>query len=348
MSINCNFALTQFWAFYYIKKGHFLLNKSCYIMPHIRQSSYNKAPFWQFGGNLQSILPAYRLVTGVQYERERIETSDKDFLDLDWIFKKNRKLIILTHGLEGNSTRPYILGMAKMFSKNGWDVLAWNCRSCSGEMNRAFRLYNHGEIGDIEAVLNHALLRNNYDEVALVGFSMGGNVSLKFAAVSQHPSVKKVVAFSAPLEMRTSTAILDFPSRYIYKAYFKKGILPKVKKKAQQFPDRLSLKAVEAAKSWEAQQQLFFVSINGYASIDDFYERGSALNFIDQLKIPALIVQAQNDPMLTAECSPTQLAENHAFIHLETPEQGGHCGFMLPDDKEHSWAEYRAWEFVNS
>jgi uncharacterized protein len=316
-------------------------------MPFLRHSTYKKAPFWQFDGNLQSILPRYRTVSGVQYERERIETDDKDFLDLDWICKKNRNLIILTHGLEGDSTRQYILGMAKIFSNNGWDVLAWNCRSCSGEMNRAFRLYNHGEIGDINTVLNHALNKNNYDEVALIGFSMGGNVSLKFAAVSQHPSVKKVVAFSAPLDMRTSTAILDNPSRYIYKAFFKKGILPKMKIKAQQFPDRLNIQEVEAAKSWEAQQELFFVKINGYASIDDFYERGSALNFIPQMTIPALIVQAKNDPMLTPECSPIQLAENHPFIHLETPKIGGHCGFMIPKNKEHTWAEYRALEFIN-
>ncbi len=302
----------------------------------------------QFNGDLQSILPTYRSVLGVSYERERITTSDNDFLDLDWIDSKSRKLVLLTHGLEGGSNRPYMLGAAKIFAKNGFDVLAWNCRSCSGEMNRAFRLYNHGEIGDIESVLNYALTKKNYDEVVLIGYSMGGNVSLKFAAVSQHPSVKKVVAFSSPLDMRTSTAILDSPSRYIYKAYFKKGILPKVKIKAQQFPNLLNMAEVERAKTWEEQQHLFFVRINGYQSIDDFYEKGSALNFIPQLKIPALIVQAQNDPMLTPECSPIQLAENHKFIHLETPIVGGHCGFMIPNDREHTWSEYRALDFVKN
>lgn len=317
-------------------------------MPFLRHSSYKKAPFGQFDGNLQTILPSFRKVLGVHYERERIETFDKDFLDLDWIDKKSRKLIVLTHGLEGDSGRPYMRGMAKMFSNKGFDVLSWNCRSCSGEMNRTFRLYNHGEIGDIETVVNYALKKKNYDEIVLIGFSMGGNVSLKFAAVSQHPSVKKVIAFSSPLEMRTSTAILDYPSRFLYQARFKKGILPKVKKKAEMFPDRLSMAEVEAAKSWEAQQELFFVRINGYANIDDFYERGSAVNFIPKLKIPTLIVQAQNDPMLTTECSPIQLAENHRFIHLETPKIGGHCGFMLPNDKEHTWSEYRSWEFVSS
>ncbi|MBL7816758.1 MAG: alpha/beta fold hydrolase [Saprospiraceae bacterium] len=317
-------------------------------MPLINFSSYQKAPFWQFNGDFQSILPAYRPVLHINYMRERIETPDNDFLDIDWLDTKSRKLVVLTHGLEGDSQRPYIRGMAHIFSKNNWDVLAWNCRSCSGEMNRAFRLYNHGEIGDIETVLNYALNKKNYDEVILIGFSMGGNISLKFAAVKHPPSVKKVIAFSAPLEMRTSTAILDYPSRYIYKAYFQKGILPKVKMKAQMFPERLSLQEVEAAKSWEAQQHLFFVRINGYKSIDDFYEKGSAINFIPDLKIPALIVQAQNDPMLTPECSPVELAKNHKFIHLEIPKIGGHCGFMLPQNREYTWSELRALEFVTS
>jgi uncharacterized protein len=177
---------------------------------------------------------------------------------------------------------------------------------------------------------------------------MGGNVVLKFAAEKQDPSVSAVVAFSAPLEMKTSTAVLNLPSRWLYKSRFQKGILPKVRAKAEAFPDRLSLEEIDAAKTWEAEQELFFVKINGYDSLEDFYEKGSAVNFIPKLKIPALIVQAQNDPMLSPECLPVQLAENHAFIHLETPKIGGHCGFAMRNDAEHSWAEYRALEFVKS
>jgi hypothetical protein len=317
-------------------------------MPFIKNSRYQKAPFWQMGGDLQSILPKFQRKFAISYERERIATPDDDFLDLDWLDRKSRKLVILTHGLEGNSTRQYMLGAAKIFSNHGWDVLAWNCRSCSGELNRAFRLYNHGEIGDIETVLNHALARKNYEQVALIGFSMGGNITLKFAAERCPPSVSQVIAFSSPLDMRTSTAILNYPSRWIYKKYFEKGITPKVEMKARLFPDKLSIEEVNAAKTWEEQQALFFIRINGYASLDDFYEKGSAGNFIHKLQIPTLIVQAQNDPLLTPPCFPYQLAENHPFIHLETPRIGGHCGFMLAHDREYSWAEYRALAFTKS
>jgi predicted alpha/beta-fold hydrolase len=107
-------------------------------MPIIRNSSYKKAPFFQFNGHLQTIIPGiFRKVKNVNYQRERLELEDQDFLDLDWINNESQSLVLLSHGLEGNSDRQYIKGAAKLFSRNGWDVLAWNCRSCSGEMNRS-------------------------------------------------------------------------------------------------------------------------------------------------------------------------------------------------------------------
>ena len=138
MVTNRNFAATLYRAFLAGTKRSFYahyFSKNLKFMPFLRHSSYKKAPFWQFGSNLQTIVPSRRIVSGVDYERERIETFDKDFLDLDWIDKKSRKLLILTHGLEGASDRQYMRGMAKMFAKNGFDVLAWNCRSCTASMS---------------------------------------------------------------------------------------------------------------------------------------------------------------------------------------------------------------------
>ena len=102
-------------------------------MPIISKSSFTNPPVLQFNGHLQSIIPnVFRKIKGVRYERERLTLSDGDFVDLDWIDKRSRSLVILTHGLEGNSERQYVKGMAKHFSQNNWDVLAWHCRSCSG------------------------------------------------------------------------------------------------------------------------------------------------------------------------------------------------------------------------
>ena len=123
----------------------------------------------------------FRRVKGVDYQRERIETADEDFLDLDWLRNavSSRRLVVITHGLESNSKASYCMGTAKFFVQNGWDALAWNCRSCSGEMNRNFRMYHHGDTEDISAIVQHALSTGCYDTIVLVGYSMGGNITLK-------------------------------------------------------------------------------------------------------------------------------------------------------------------------
>jgi predicted alpha/beta-fold hydrolase len=315
-------------------------------MPTIYHSTYQKPPLLHFNGHLQTILPSFRRVTGVTYTRERLTTPDDDFLNIDWMRQKSKRLVVLTHGLEGNTYRHYMLGMGKMFYKHGFDVLAWNCRSCGGEMNRQLRLYNHGETEDMSQIIHHAAQHADYQEIVLIGFSMGGNISLKYASVHPHPLVSKVIVFSAPLDMRTSIAVLDEPSNFIYKQNFINKLLPKIKYKAAHYPNHLDLNVLKGQKSIIAQAVLFFVNINGYQDMEDFYEKGSALHFIPRLQIPALIVQAQNDPILTPACSPTQLADKHPFIHLETPLCGGHVGFMHPIDKEHTWAEHRAIEFA--
>ena len=316
-------------------------------MPLIEKSSYTRPPFHHFNGHIQTIFPAFRKVKGVTYERERINTPDGDFLDLDWIKNNSNNLVILTHGFEGNSGRPYILGMAKIMSENGWDVLSWNCRSCSGEMNRAFEMYNHGNIDDIDHVVKHAVSTKNYSEITLIGFSMGGNISLKYASLKAHPSVKRVVAFSAPLDMKSSTELLGEKHNWLYRLNFEKKLQPKLVEKIALFPDKL-IQTDITHKDWNAQLHTYFCKINGYSDLETFYSIGSALNFIPKLDIPALIVQAKNDPLLSPECFPYDLATEHPHIYLETPTDGGHCGFPLAGDKKYSWAEYRALEFLTT
>ena len=122
----------------------------------------------------QTIAPNVLRSVSIDYRRERIDTPDDDFLDIDWLdHPQSRKLVILSHGLEGDSRRVYVASAAKYFYRHGWNALAWNCRSCSGEMNRTQRLYSHGQTEDLELVVNHALATGKYDQVVLIGYSMG-------------------------------------------------------------------------------------------------------------------------------------------------------------------------------
>ncbi|MEZ0608246.1 YheT family hydrolase [Fibrella sp. WM1] len=314
-------------------------------------SAYPGPPRFQYNGHMQTIVPSLtRRIPGVVYERERFTLSDGDFIDLDWLRKpQQQKLVVLTHGLEGDSHRHYIKGTAKLFHDNGFDVLAWNCRSCSGEMNRAFRLYNHGEIGDIGEVVTHALATKAYEQVVLVGYSMGGNISLKYASVkgAQLPTaVKQVIAISAPVNLITSAPLLDLPRNRFYRNRFMKKLWAKISYKAQQFPGRLDLSRRPQVRWWKDFDDAFSAPVNGYRDADDFYTQASAIRFVDNLTIPALILNAQNDPLLSAECFPHELARRMDNLFVETPPLGGHVGFMLNGDL-HTYAERRALAFAS-
>lgn len=320
-------------------------------MPVIKKSAYPGSPPYLYNSHLQTIIPSLlRRVKGVRYERERLELADGDFVDLDWIDKKSKKLVVLTHGLEGDSYRQYMLGTAKLFAQHQYDVLAWNCRSCSGEMNRAFRLYNHGEIGDLSEVIAHALRTRQYEEMVLVGYSMGGNITLKYLGVYGKTApdvIRRAVAVSAPTDLGTSAQLLDRPSNRFYRNRFMRKLLVKIRHKARQYPDRLDMTRLAQVRVWRDFDNFFSAPVNGYRDADDFYAQASAVNFMPGIVVPTLLLNAQNDPMLSPACSPADLAETHPCLFLETPRTGGHVGFMMSHDP-HTYAERRALAFVQN
>lgn len=317
-------------------------------MPLLETSSYPGPPFWQMNGHWQTVAPgAFRKVPGVHYERERIDTPDGDFLDLDWIRKGHKRVVVLTHGLEGNSDRQYIRGSAKLFSQNNWDVLAWNCRSCSGEMNRAFRMYHHGDTADIGAVIQHALSGNNYEQLAMVGFSMGANITMKYLGTQggQAPrQLRAAAVFSAPCDLQSGAEVLDRWDNSMYRRRFLKALAEKIKIKAELFPGRLDVSKLPAVRRWRDFDEWFSAPICGYRDADDFYRQSSAKYFIAGIRVPTLLVNAWNDPILTPACMPENVARENPFFHLELPQEGGHCGFMTARDV-HAWSERRALEF---
>lgn len=319
-------------------------------MPIIHQSSYRNPPLYQFNGHLQTILPgSFRKIEGVDYERERFELSDGDFVDLDWLDAGSRKLVVLSHGLEGNSQRSYVKGMAKIFMQSGWDVLAWNCRSCSGEMNRAFRLYSHGEIGDLDEVIHHALKTKDYEQIALVGFSMGGSITLKYLGVHGKNLLEPIthgVAFSTPCDVKSASEVLNKRSNRIYYNRFLKKLTKKLEHKAATFPDKIDLSNLNKIKVWRDFDEFYSAPLCGCPDAEGFYEQSSAKNYMNGITIPTLLVNAQNDPILAPACFPVELCEKHPHVYLEMPKQGGHVGFEQRN-KPFMWSEYRALEFCS-
>ncbi len=317
-------------------------------MALIASSTYRRPPFYQFNGHLQTILPALTRRIEAPYERERIDLPDGDFLDLDWIDRSARRLIILTHGLEGNAQRHYIKGMARQFAALGWDILAWNCRSCGGEMNRAQRMYHHGDTDDIAAVIRHALRTKDYASIALIGFSMGGSISMKYlglqGAAAPDP-IRRCIAYSTPCDLQASIRTLEQPGNRFYKNRFLTSLREKMRLKAEAFPGVIDFGNFEKIEVWRDFDLYFTAPLNGFDSPEAFYEFASAKNFMAGIRVPTLLVNAENDPILDEDCTPRELCRNHPYIYLETPLRGGHVGFALPG-KTYTWSEKRAVEFV--
>jgi predicted alpha/beta-fold hydrolase len=318
-------------------------------MPIIRNSTY-KPPFYAFNKHLETIIPSVlRKVKGVSFRRERIDTADGDFLDLDWLQRGNKRLIIISHGLEGSSHRPYVKGVAKLFHKNGWDALAWNCRSCSQEMNKTAKLYHHGFTVDVKAVVDHAV-HNGYEQIGLVGFSMGGSLTMKY--IGEHkdhlPSqVKAGMAVSVPCELSKSLERLSEPGNKFYQDRFMKKLTIKLQQKSEQFPGLIEMKPWKSFKNFHEFDTHYSAKIYHFKDSTDFYDQVQCLPHLANIKVPCFILNAENDPMLSGKCYPVELAESNELLSLELTKYGGHVGF-LKAGSEYTYAEERALQFFNS
>jgi len=308
-----------------------------------------KSPLWLFSKHLQTIIPAlFRDVKlSIPRQTERVTTPDEDFLDLDWYKVGSEKLVIISHGLEGDARRPYVLGMVKALTEAGFDVLAWNYRGCSGEINKHRRYYHSGETGDLDFVVNQ--IPSNYKEIALVGFSIGGNITLKHLGEkggNLNSRIKVAVTFSVPCHLQSAANHLAKPQNFIYLQRFLKSLSKKIKDKSVFYPD-LDIQGLKKVKNFWDFDERYTAPINGFESAIDYWTKSSSLHYLATIAIPTLLINAKNDPFLTPECFPVKEAEANDLLYLETPAKGGHCGFYSYNKKNTYWSEKRAIEFIN-
>ncbi|ELR68255.1 Hydrolase, alpha/beta fold family [Fulvivirga imtechensis AK7] len=306
-------------------------------------------PLAYFSSHIETIFPAlFRKVKDIKYQRERIDTPDDDFLDLDWLRKDSKKLVIISHGLEGNSTRPYIKGMARAFFRYGYDVLAWNFRGCSDEINKQLRFYHSGATDDLNLVVDHAS-QKGYKDICLIGFSLGGNLTLKYVG-EQGPEIKntisKAVAFSVPLDLYSSCIKISESSNFIYSRRFLNNLKAKVLLKAQTMPGKLGTGALSKIKTIQDFDDHYTAPLHGFKNALDYYNACSSINFLKNISIPTLIVNAKNDPFLSQQCYPHEMLKGHPCITFEAPERGGHVGFTEFNKEGLYWSEKRALSFA--
>ena len=319
-------------------------------MPVLEDTTYRGSSFLK-GAHIETIIPSLiRKVKNHDTCRERIDTPDGDFLDLDWSGSAgSEKVVILSHGLEGSSDGHYIKGMAQAFNQEGWRALAWNFRGCSGEPNLKYRTYHSGATDDLQVVISHVLKQRSIKEIVLIGFSLGGNVTLKYVGekgskISKR--IKKAVAFSVPCDLRGCSIELAKPENRIYMWNFMKDLTAKAISKKELFPEKIDVARYKAMKTFLEFDNAYTAPAHGFKDAEDYWARCSSRQFLPRIRIPTLLVNARNDPFLADTCYPEEEAHQSKYFYLETPERGGHVGFFHAGAAGRYWSELRALDFV--
>ncbi len=294
------------------------------------------APFWLPGGHLQTIFPATCIVKPkVIYRRERWQTPDGDFIDIDFVDGQlersdvARPFIVLFHGLEGSSDSHYARALMAHVTALGWSGAVPHFRGCSGEPNHAPRFYHSGDAQEVDWIIRRLVSEYKIDANAkfyAAGFSLGGNALLRWLGESQHHAeiIDAACAISAPLDLAGGGAALARGLNMIYTRVFLQTLKPKCLQKLTQFPSLFDRDTMLRARNLYEFDNIVTAPLHGYRDTDDYWNRASAKHVLSDITVPTLVLNARNDPFLPAEHLP-YAASPH--VTLNYPEQGGHVGF---------------------
>lgn len=291
------------------------------------------------GGNLQTLWPAViskRLVaTMPRYRRERWATPDDDFIDIDWLdsgeepFEAARPLLVLFHGLEGSSASHYARGFAQAAAQRGWRYAVVHFRGCSGEPNLTARAYHSGDFEEIAWILER-FRSHHRGPLRAVGVSLGGNALLRWAeecGESASRCADAVAAVSSPVDLAAGGhAIGHGFNRHVYTRMFMRSLRPKVLLKLKRYPGLFDRERMLAARDLYDFDNLYTAPVHGFRDTDDYWRRASAKPYLHSIRIPALLLNALNDPFVPAASLP-RTAEVGSSVTLWQPARGGHGGF---------------------
>jgi predicted alpha/beta-fold hydrolase len=285
------------------------------------------------------------------YNRKRIPTWDADFIDLDFSFVGSKTLVLLIHGLEGSSESKYMASTSNHINRKGLDTVCFNLRSCSGEDNLLLATYHSGKTEDVDFVVQHLLNNYNYDNIIIVGFSLGGNLTLKYLGEYQPKLSEKVkggIAISVPVDITSAEIEMDKFKNKLYIEIFFKTLKNKILEKAHKFPNyKLDKDKLFKATTFKHLESLYIVPIFGFKSPEDYWKKASSKPYLSKIDRPTLLINAKDDTFLSAACYPIKEALQSNNFYLEVSDYGGHCGFMSSfKPQENTWLEERIMRFI--
>jgi predicted alpha/beta-fold hydrolase len=321
-------------------------------------SGFQPTPFrpawWLPGAHAQTIAGrVLRRPRPLPLRRLRIATPDGDFLDIDFAPAPHRDapLVLLLHGLEGSARRGYAINAYRALADLGMAAAGLNFRSCSGEPNRAPRLYHSGETEDLRFVLRH-LREHGSPVAAAIGFSLGGNVLLKFLGEegdSGSDWLRTAVAVSVPYDLAAGADALDrsFMGR-IYTRHFLRSLTAKALARAALLDGRVDRSRILCARSFREFDDAATAPLHGFASADDYYARSSSAAFLSRIRVPTLLLHAEDDPFLPAAALPTSAIRANAYLTMHFVSAGGHVGFIAgPPWQPVWWVEQEAARYLS-
>jgi len=306
-------------------------------------------PRWLMGAHAQTLWPFLQPRAKVARRRERIATPDGDFWDFDWLCapaKDGAPLVVLFHGLEGNSHSHYACSMMAAVARRGWRGVVPHFRGCSGELNLKPRAYHMGDHSEIAAMLDAVRARIPEQTVLYAaGVSLGGGALLNWLGRSGKDAsntLSAAAAVSTPIDLERSACVFGEGFNRFYERNFMGTLKPKALEMARRHPDKLSLKKIAAARTLNDFDNALTAPLHGFEDATDYRRRASSRPWLGKIETPTLLLNALNDPLAPGDCLPDE-KETSPCLLLEFSDKGGHAGF--PSVGKNSWMPQRVLNF---
>ena len=290
-----------------------------------------KPAWWLRNRHLQTLWPAIcrKDVKNLPLERERIELPDGDFIDVDWVGKNETgPIVLILHGFEGSIESHYAKGMLRALNQQGWRAAFIHFRGCSGEPNRLTRGYHSGETTDVDYVVRLFYYREPKTPIAAIGYSLGGNVLLKWLGeTGQHNPLKAAVAISVPFELHKAAKRIQQGFSRFYQWYLLKCVRDRLQVKFERGCTSIDLALLAEAANIVDFDGRYTVPVHGFSSVGEYYTTASSRQYLHAIQVPTLLLHAKDDPFMTADVIPSP-DEVSTSVMLEVTDAGGHVGFV--------------------
>jgi len=310
-----------------------------------------KPAWWLPGSHLQTLWPAIcrSAIKNLKLERERIELPDGDFIDLDWLNKEKKgPLVLILHGIEGSIESHYAKGMLLKISQQNWRGVFMHFRGCSGEPNRLSRGYHSGETGDLNYVVEYLLKRESNLNIAAIGYSLGGNVLLKWLGeTGERNPLQAAIAISVPFELHKAAARICKGFSKLYQWYIIKCLRSRLVQKFKLCPPTFDHSLIHKVTTMYDFDDKITAPLHGFSDVKEYYGHSSSRQYLSNIHVPTLILHAKDDPFMSEDIIP-EMKELSPQVRLEVTDFGGHVGFVsgkFPWRPEY-WLEERAPEFL--